>query len=245
MDISVCSAVCFFKVVILRTDGEIMTSKKQIGEKLHVIFDKMFGHFGHRGWWPGDSEFEICVGAILTQSVSWKNVAKAIDNLKNAGLLELDKMYRADPEAIEKCIIPTLYYRQKTKKLKAFVNNITENYAGSLSAFLGKDLDELRKELLRLHGIGPETADSIILYAANQPVFVVDAYTRRIFVRLGLFKDDITYSEMQEFFMRHLTPDLQFYNEYHALIVGVGNRFCSHKKPKCAECPLTGLCKRH
>ena len=224
--------------------GEKMKSKKQITEKLQLLYDKMFGHFGHRRWWPGDSNFEICVGAILTQSVSWKNVAKAIENLKNAGLLELDKMYQADPEAIENCIIPTLYYRQKAKKLKAFVNHVTENYAGNLSAFLGKDQGELREELLNLHGIGPETADSIILYAANKPVFVVDAYTRRIFARLGLFKDDISYAEMQGFFIRHLTPDVQFYNEYHALIVGVGNRFCSNKKPKCAECPLTGLCER-
>lgn len=221
-----------------------MGNIKLTKQKLHQAYDKMLQHFGPRGWWPGDSDFEICVGAILTQSVSWKNVAKAIDNLKNADLLELDKMYGADPETIENCIIPTLYYRQKAKKLKAFVNHVTENYAGNLSAFLGKDLGDLREELLNLHGIGPETADSIILYAANKPVFVVDAYTRRIFARLGLFKDDISYNEMQEFFMRHLTPDVRFYNEYHALIVGVGNRFCSNKKPKCAECPLTGLCKR-
>jgi endonuclease-3 related protein len=203
----------------------------------------MLEHFGPRGWWPGDSDFEICVGAILTQSVSWKNVAKAIDNLKNAGLLNLNKMYQAAPEAIENCIIPTLYYRQKAKKLKAFVGHVTEKYAGDLSLFLAKDQGSLREELLSLFGIGPETADSIILYAAKMPVFVVDAYTRRIFARLGLFNDDISYVGMQDFFMRYLAHDVSFYNEYHALIVGVGNRFCSNKKPKCDKCPLTGLCK--
>jgi endonuclease-3 related protein len=213
-------------------------------QKLHQIYDKMFQHFGHRGWWPGDSDFEICVGAVLTQSVSWKNVAKAIENLKKAGLLDLNKMYDAAPEDIEKCIIPTLYYRQKAKKLKAFVSHVTEKYSGDLTAFLGKNLPELRAELLSLYGIGPETADSIILYAAEQPVFVVDTYTRRIFSRLSLFDDDITYEEMQNYFMSHLPNDVQFYNEYHALIVGIGNRFCSNKKPKCAECPLTGLCRR-
>lgn len=212
-------------------------------QKLHLVYDKMLEHFGPRGWWPGDSDFEICVGAILTQSVSWKNVAKAIDNLKNAGLLNLNKMYQAAPEAIENCIIPTLYYRQKAKKLKVFVGHVTEKYAGDLSLFLAKDQGSLREELLSLFGIGPETADSIILYAAKMPVFVVDAYTRRIFARLGLFNDDISYDGMQDFFMRHLAHDVSFYNEYHALIVGVGNRFCSNKKPKCDKCPLTGLCK--
>lgn len=221
-----------------------MTCKKQIEEKLHLLYDRMFDYFGPRGWWPGESDFEICVGAILTQSVSWKNVAKAIENLTQAGLLDLNKMYQAVPEDIEKCIIPTLYYRQKAKKLKAFVNHVTENYDGNLTAFLGKNLPELREELLSLYGIGPETADSIILYAARQPVFVVDAYTRRIFSRLGFFKDDITYEQMQKYFLRHLPLDVKFYNEYHALIVGTGNRFCSNKKPKCNECPLTGLCRQ-
>lgn len=223
--------------------GLNMNSDNLIKQKLHQIYDKMFAHFGPRGWWPGNSDFEICVGAILTQSVSWKNVAKAIENLESAGLLDFHKMHQAVQEEIEKCIIPTLYYRQKTKKLKAFVNHVVEKYRGDLTAFLGKDQAKLREELLSLYGIGPETADSIILYAANMPSFVVDAYTRRIFSRLGLFKEDITYEEMQKYFMHHLPSNVQFYNEYHALIVGVGNRFCSNKKPKCAECPLTEMCR--
>lgn len=213
-------------------------------QKLRQLYDLMLACFGPRGWWPGDSVFEICVGAILTQSVSWNNVAKAIENLKAAGLLDLSKMYQAAPEEIEQCIIPTLYYRQKAKKLKAFVSHVVEKYAGDLQAFLEKDLPALRDELLSLYGIGPETADSIILYAAQKPVFVVDAYTRRIFSRLGLLPENATYAEMQDFFMKHLAADVPFFNEYHALITGIGNRFCKNKKPKCDSCPLTDVCHK-
>lgn len=213
--------------------------------KLMDIYKLMFSHFGPRGWWPGNSLFEICIGAILTQSVSWKNVAKAIDNLKNAGLLDLYAMYESPIEEIEKCIVPTLYFRMKARKLKAFVKHVVENYQGSLEMMFQKSLPRLREELLGIYGIGPETADSIILYAAEKPIFVVDAYTRRIFSRLGLFTDDFTYDQMQHFFMKHLKPDVQFFNEYHAQIVGVGNQFCSNKKPKCGDCPVSSLCKQN
>ncbi len=217
-------------------------SKKQTGTRLTGIYNDMSKHFGPRGWWPGDTAFEICVGAILTQSVSWKNVARAIDNLKEAGLLDLNSMYQSPPGEIEKCIVPTMYFRMKAKKLKAFVAHVREKYNGDLDRLFYKELAELREELLSIYGIGPETADSIILYAAEKPVFVVDAYTRRIFSRLGFFGDDISYAGMQSFFMRHLSPDVSLYNEFHALIVGVGNRFCGNSKPKCSECPVNGYC---
>ncbi len=210
---------------------------------LAQAYNLMFDHFGPRHWWPAETTFEIIVGAILTQSVSWRNVSKAIEDLRKAGLLDLKAMYVAPIESIEQEIVPTLYWRMKAKKLKAFVNHVMEKYAGSLENFLVKDMDELRTELLSLFGIGPETADSIILYAAQKPIFVVDAYTRRIFHRLGIFKEDVTYDDMQRYFMRHLPPDVQYYNEYHALIDGVGNNFCANKRPKCEQCPVHSLCK--
>jgi len=206
------------------------------------IYDKMYGHFGPRGWWPGNSLFEICIGAILTQSVSWKNVARAIDNLKQAGLLDINRMYHSPVEDIEKCIVPTMYYRMKARKLLAFVEHVMEKYAGNLPKMFNQDLAGLRKELLDIYGIGPETADSIILYAAEKPIFVVDAYTRRIFSRLGIINENISYDEMQGFFMRHLPTDVSLYNEYHALIVGVGNMFCANKKPRCGSCPVSEFC---
>lgn len=216
-----------------------------IYSKLMDIYELMFSHFGARGWWPGDSLFEICIGAILTQSVSWKNVAKAIGNLRDAGLLDLYAIYESPIEEIEKRIVPTLYYRMKARKLKAFSKHVVENYQGNLQLMFHRNLPELREELLGIYGIGPETADSIILYAAEKPIFVVDAYTRRIFSRLGLFPEDYTYDQMQQFFMKHLKPDVQFYNEYHAQIVGVGNQFCGNKKPKCGECPIGILCEQN
>lgn len=217
-------------------------NRKKVNSKLLAIYNSMLGYFGPRGWWPGDSPFEICVGAILTQSVSWKNVARAIENLKENGLLDLYAIYISPLEDIERCIVPTLYFRMKAKKLKAFVSHVVEKYDGDLERLWQKDLPELRAELLQIYGIGPETADSILLYAAGRPTFVVDAYTRRIFSRLGFFKEDVTYDQMQGFFMRHLTPDIPFYNEYHALITGIGNRFCANKKPKCGACPLAEHC---
>lgn len=212
-------------------------------QKLTDIYQNMFKFFGPRDWWPGETKFEICVGAILTQSVSWKNVAKAIGNLKNAGLLDIYAMYEAPSEEIEQCIVPTLYFRMKARKLKAFVIHVVENYNGNLQLLFEKPLAELRPELLGIYGIGQETADSIILYAAEKPIFVVDAYTKRIFSRIGLFPENITYQQMQKYFMDRLEPDVPFYNEYHALIVGVGNSFCGNKKPKCGQCPLIIFCK--
>jgi len=222
----------------------VMAGDNEICSQLHAFYESMYGYFGPRGWWPGESQFEICVGAILTQSVSWKNVAKAIDNLKSIGLLDIFEMYHRPVEDIEVCIVPTLYYKMKARKLKCFVNHLVEKYNGDFSRMFNKSIAELRKELLGIYGIGPETADSIILYAAEKPIFVVDAYTRRIFSRLGFWNEIVTYEQMQEFFMKHLPPETQFYNEYHAQIVGVGNRFCSNKKPRCAECPISSKCKK-
>lgn len=220
----------------------VSLSQVQTNRTLLNIYELMLKLFGARRWWPGETDFEICVGAILTQSVSWKNVTKAIDNLKKFGLLDLTMMSICQVEQIEKCIIPTMYFRSKAKKLKAFVSHVNEKYNGDLQAMFNCSIVELRQELLNIYGIGPETADSIILYAARKPVFVVDAYTKRIFSRIGLFAEKITYDEMQRFFMVHLSSDLTLYNEFHALIVGIGNSFCRTKKPNCLQCPLQKLC---
>lgn len=216
--------------------------QKNMNHQLMRYYEKMLEHFGPRGWWPGETTLEICIGAILTQSVSWKNVAKALQNLKNKGLLDIDQLYQSPIEQIEQCIHPTLYYRMKAKKIKAFINHMVHHHEGCFEHLFGQSINQLREELLGIYGIGQETADSMILYAAEKPIFVVDAYTRRIFSRIGLFAEDITYHEMQQFFMNHLEADTPLYNEYHALIVGVGNGFCANKKPKCTFCPLEAYC---
>lgn len=218
-------------------------SKKNINKQLMHIYNKMFAHFGPRKWWPAETTFEVIVGAILTQSVAWRNVEKAINSLKQAGLLDIKALYSADTEAVAQLIVPTLYFRMKARKLKSFVNLLVDKYRGSLPGLFNQEMSKLREELLAVYGVGPETADSIILYAAEKPIFVVDAYTKRIFQRLGLFKDDIDYAGMQNFFMTNLPADTYLYNEYHALIVGIGNQFCTNKNPACHRCPLNEECK--
>lgn len=207
-----------------------------------LIFQHMLDHFGPRGWWPADTPFEVVVGAILTQSVAWRNVEKAMANLKAAGLCSAAALYDADEAAIAREIVPTRYYQAKAKKLKAFMTHLTAHYGGDLSRMFTRPLAELRRELLSLYGIGEETADSILLYAGNYPIFVVDAYTRRIFFRLGLLPEKISYSAVQKFFMARLPADAALFNEYHALIDAVGHHYCRGDKPSCAACPLAVCC---
>lgn len=217
--------------------------KESTKKQLMLFYDKMLAHFGPRNWWPGETPFEVVIGAILTQSVAWRNVEKAISNLKKAQLLDIDKLHKADPESVALHIVPTLYYRMKAHKLKAFVHVLVEKYGCVLAKMFDQDMLQLREELLSIYGIGPETADSIILYAAEKPIFVVDAYTKRIFQRLGIFPADIDYTGMQNYFMTHLPADVGLYNEYHALIVGIGNQFCASKNPVCVNCPLNEDCR--
>lgn len=219
-------------------------TKTQTREKLMEIFDLMYRKLGPRHWWPAETRFEVIVGAILTQFVSWKNVTAAIQNLKNENILSAEGICDVDTDKLEELVRCTRFYKQKAKKLKTFCRHLKDNYDGDLDRFFDKDVYELRKELFSLYGIGEETADCIILYAAEKPVFVVDEYTRRIFSRLGFFKEDISYKEMQKFFMDNLEHDVKLYNEYHAQIDGIGNRYCSEKNPACGECPLNGVCLR-
>ncbi len=208
---------------------------------LYRIYKKLLSTFGKQGWWPGETPFEIIVGAILTQQTNWKNVERAIQNLKREKLLNPEALYKVSSSKIKKLIRPTIYYNQKTKKLKAFVKYLIEKYRGNLKALFNKKVSELRAELLSLHGIGKETADSIILYAAEKPIFVIDAYTKRIGKRLGLF-DFEDYEKIRNFFERNLPKSVYIYKEFHALLVELGKRFCK-RKPICDECPFRKVCK--
>jgi endonuclease-3 related protein len=212
-------------------------------EKLLDVYDRLYRTFGPRHWWPADSVIEMIIGAILVQNVSWKNTETALFNLKKRDLLCLDALNRVSAEILESQIRSTRYYRIKAKKLKAFASFVTEKYRGNLEELLSLPLSRLREELLKIYGIGEETADSIILYGSRQPIFVVDAYTRRIFHRLGFISENSSYRMMQDFFMKHLPVDTVLYNEYHALIDCLGNRLCSNKKPGCVQCPLQDICR--
>ena len=210
--------------------------------RLREIYALLYQHFGPQHWWPGDTPFEVIVGAILTQNTAWTNVEKAMGNLARAGLLEPERMHRAREDRVAELVRPSGYYHLKAKKLKAFVRFLYDRNGGELSHLFETDLERLREELLAVYGIGPETADSIILYAANRPIFVVDAYTRRIAARLGLARDDASYDELQRLFMAHLPRETPLYNEYHALLVALGKNVCRKTAPRCIECPLRALC---
>ncbi len=204
------------------------------------IHDRLLERFGRQEWWPADTKFEVIVGAILTQNANWKNVGRAIGNLRENNLLEPVGIHRVDEERLKEPIRPAGYYNSKAKKLKEFTNFLFKNYK-NLDEFLTLPKEELREHLLSIWGIGPETADSIVLYAANKPSFVVDAYTRRIFSRMGLVDEKIGYDELKKFFEDNLPEDAALYQEFHALIVELGKNYC-RTKPLCDECPLVSLC---
>ncbi|ABZ82739.1 base excision repair protein, hhh-gpd family [Heliomicrobium modesticaldum Ice1] len=206
------------------------------------LYRRLLDHFGPRHWWPADTTLEMVVGAILTQNVAWKNVVTAIEQLKQAGLLDISALAEAPREQVARLVRSTRYYNQKAERLQGFARRIVDEYGGRLENLLSLEAGELRKRLLDIKGIGKETADCIILYGAQQPIFVVDAYTRRIFSRLGYFSEKVGYDEMQAFFAERLEPDLYLFQEYHAQIDGLGNRYCLAKGPSCAECPLGDCC---
>ncbi|MHB8171018.1 MAG: endonuclease III domain-containing protein [Thermincolia bacterium] len=208
------------------------------------VYRRLYNYFGPRGWWPGETPLEVVIGAILTQSVAWRNVEKAITNLKEANLLSIEALATVDQEKLESLIVPTRYYKAKARKIKVFIQHLIECHQGKLDSIFQGEMEDVRCEVLSLWGVGPETADSILLYAGNQPTFVVDAYTRRIFHRLGIFREDIGYEPMREYFMRRLPRDISLYNEYHALIVALGNQVCGASRLSCQLCPLQELCNK-
>lgn len=215
------------------------------GRRLRRVYDLLFERFGPQNWWPARTPFEVCVGAILTQSVAWTNVEKAIANLDAVGLLDparLLEALRSDWRGVAERIRPAGYYNAKARKLQAFVEHLHARHGGSLDRLFALPLPAARAELLGVHGIGPETADSMLLYAGNLPAFVVDAYTRRIFARLGHCPADISYEDLRRHFMDNLPADVPLFNEYHALIVALGKGFCLKNRPRCHACPLAGLC---
>ena len=205
------------------------------------IYNSLYNYFGPLNWWPGDTPFEIMVGAILTQNTSWSNVEKAINNLKKENLLEPRKLYHVNQEELAQLIKPSGYYNIKARRLKNFVNIFVNDFEGSAEKMFSGDGRELRKKLLNVNGIGPETADSILLYAGKKPFFVVDAYTKRIFSRHKLISKDFTYYQIQEFFNQNLDQDVKLFNEFHAQVVMLGKNICTSKNPNCAKCPIAYL----
>lgn len=206
------------------------------------IYQRLRAEFGDREWWPGDSAEEVVIGAILTQSVSWKNVEVAISRLKEKGLLSLQAINQADASDITPLIRSTRFYNEKARKLKNFASWLFTSYGGSLNSMFSQGLWELRKELLTVKGLGEETVDSILLYAGNKNVFVVDTYTIRILSRLGLAQEGWRYGDYQGFFMNYVERDLNIYNDYHAQIVQLGHLYCRKTNPLCVQCPLRDLC---
>ena len=204
------------------------------------LFEALQKRYGARHWWPADTPFEVCVGAILTQNTNWGNVEKAIANLKREGLLSVDALWEIDQERLAELIRPSGFFNVKSARLKGFLGWFQERY-GSLDAMFSGDWRTLREELIAVKGIGPETCDSILLYAGGKPSFVVDAYTRRLFSRLGLVREEDDYHRVRALFMDTLPCDVALFNEYHALIVEQCKRHCK-KKPSCDGCPLHGLC---
>ncbi|SFU98962.1 endonuclease III domain-containing protein [Alicyclobacillus macrosporangiidus] len=216
---------------------------EQVQAVLMDLYRRMYAAFGDRGWWPAETAEEVVIGAILVQSVAWSNVVKAIGRLRERGLLGLEALHAAPVEVVAECVVPTRYYRAKAQKLKAFAAHVHERHGGSLERMFEQDTDALREELLSIYGIGPETADDILLYAAGKRSFVIDAYTKRIFSRLGLVDERIGYEPLRAWFMRHLPADVALYNNYHALIDAIGHHFCSARRPACASCPLLPVCR--
>ncbi len=207
---------------------------------LGELFRRLSQAYGPQGWWPAETAEEMIVGAILVQNTAWRNVEKALASLKAADRLSLRAIDQTPLDELAALIRSSGFYREKAKKLKAFAAHVHTRYAGNLAALLAGEPRELRRELLALRGIGPETADSIILYAAGQPIFVVDAYTRRLFARLGLPVAS-EYDAIQRYCHERLATDARLFNEYHALIVRHAVVHC-RARPRCAGCPLAEVC---
>ena len=212
-----------------------------IGERLMRIYERLLCSYGPQGWWPAESPFEVIIGAILTQSAAWVNVERALANLKARSALGPAALRQMPLEELACLIYPSGYYNAKALKVKAFVGRLGEGYEGSLERLFSLETGLLRRELLSIHGIGEETADSIILYAAGRPVFVIDAYTRRILRRLGPYPQKDSYASLQTLFMDNLSQDARLFNEYHALLVRHGKTVC-RRAPHCAECCLSAMC---
>jgi endonuclease-3 related protein len=204
------------------------------------IYRRLHDAYGPQKWWPADSAFEVIVGAILTQNTTWNAVEKAIARIQDRGLLSIPALHQTSIDELSHLVRPAGYFRLKARRLKNFIDLLVAEYAGDLEQMGKLPTGQLRHKLLAVNGIGPETADSILLYAFRRPVFVVDAYTLRVMSRHRLILPKAGYGELQGLFMRHLPPDEALFNEYHALLVQVGKRHC-RRTPSCPGCPLEPL----
>ena len=230
------------------------------------VYRRLRARYGHAGWWPGESSFEVCVGAILVQNTAWANVERTLASLRQRGLLSFAPLHRHPPSRLAPLLRSSGTFRVKARRLRAFLDFLESEYGGQVEAMAAEDPARLREKLLAVSGIGPETADSIALYAAGHPVFVVDAYARRVFSRLGLLPDQVpagrarptssgsrgdgargarpeAYDQVQHFLMGHLPRDAALYNDYHAQLVRLGQEAC-RPRPRCAQCPLDDLCPK-
>ncbi len=214
---------------------------EELANRLLGIFNRLLMRYGPRDWWPAETPFEVCVGAILTQNTNWGNVEKAITNLKREGLLTPEALRDVPVKRLAEVIRPAGFFNVKSRRLRDFVGYLFAKYGGSLDRMFNGDWRLLREELLRVPGIGPETCDSILLYAGGKPSFVIDAYTIRLFSRLGIVSEKAEYETVRTLFMDNLPPDAELFNEYHALIVQHGKEHC-RKRPGCAGCELHILC---
>ena len=209
-------------------------------DKLMQIYELLYERYGPQHWWPGRTRFEIIVGAILTQNTNWANVEKAIANLKAADSLTPQRLHDMPTAQLAELIRPAGYYNIKASRLKNFLDCLFENYGGDLGALEGLSADGLRRELLSIKGIGAETADSIVLYAFDKPVFVVDTYTCRVLGRHELIEAGADYEQVRQYFESNLPGDVKLFNEFHALLVRAGKEYC-RPKPRCDGCPLESL----
>lgn len=200
-----------------------------------ALYRRLFKTFGAQDWWPGETPFEVAVGAILTQNTNWSNVKKAIGNLKNARALDPHVIHKMQHEPLAELIRPSGYYNVKARRLKSFIKYLVEEHDGNVQAM--GEIGDVRSRLLAVNGIGRETADSIILYAIERPIFVIDAYTKRILSRHGFLDIDEDYDDFQTLFHDSLQRDTALYNEFHALFVMTGKHYCK-PIPKCEGCPL-------
>ncbi|HRD25130.1 MAG TPA: endonuclease III domain-containing protein [Methanoculleus sp.] len=206
-------------------------------DDLLVIYNALRSAFGHQHWWPAETPFETMIGAILTQNVSWTNAAQAVRNLDEAGLLDPHALAAAKTSEIARLIVPSRYYNQKAERIREFSRVYVAEFAADPGAMAAVDTDLLRRRLLAIRGLGKETVDTILLYACEKPVFVVDAYTRRVFSRYGLLPEDASYDRTQRLFAENLEPDVELFNDYHAQIVHLGKTIC-RKSPLCDRCPI-------
>ena len=207
---------------------------------LETLYDRLYEAFGEQYWWPAETPLETAIGAILTQNTSWSNAEKAIQNLKKHSLLSARALHTVDPADLAQLLRPVGYFNLKTKRLKNFIGLLMNEYRGSMKVLGREDLSVMRKKLLSVNGIGQETADAIMLYALHKPVFVIDAYTKRILFRHDILNYDMPYEAFQRLFHRGMRNNVQLFNEYHALLVRLAKDFC-RTKPCCRGCPLEGL----